>query len=196
MRPDAVSDPTPAPGAGPALARASVDVGPIRTSYVRAGSGAPVVLLSTPPDDAGAGVPLLAVLATRFRVVAPEPRATAAEAPGDPAPAPAFSAWLRGFLDGMGIARASLVAREEFALRALSFCLTDPLRVDRLVLFYRDATDPAVCAAAAPDSLGGTGHPLLVRREPTSEEAADVDDVLRFLLGEDVAPSLASTTKG
>ena len=184
MRSDAVPDTSPA--------RALVDAGAICTPYLRAGVGAPLVLLGAREEAAGAS-PLLVRLSARFRVVAPEPGAWCGGAPNGDAPGhegavPSFAAWLRGFLDGLGIQQASIVAREELALRALSFSLTDPLRVDRLVLLYRDAVDPAVRSAAATQMLGTMGHALLLRREPLVGADDDgLDDVVRFLRGEDVA---------
>ena len=128
---------------------------------------------------------ILDMLAARCRVVAPDLSAVGVLAPRGDVGSTGFSTWLRGFLDGLGILCAHLVAREPFAARALNFCLMDPLRVDRLVLFHRDTVDPAVVAESAPDLLAGTGQPLLVRREPEPGDCAD--DVLRFLLGDEIA---------
>lgn len=167
------------------LTRASVDAGAVCTSYVRAGSGAPVVLLDGSALVDGRPAPLVLTLASRFRVVTPD--AQAATLAGT-----AFSTWLRGVLDGLGLVRASIVAREEYALRALGFCLTDPLRVARLVLLYRDAADPALGADAVPDRLDRIGVPILVHRESTT---VPLDDgacpagaaTLAFLLADDAS---------
>src|SRR5690348_3034163 len=85
--------------------RAAVDAGTTCTRYVRAGAGAPVLVLD--PDLAPGGAPgaLVLALATRFRVVTPEIAELGLA--GDPAfdAGLAFSAWLRQFLDGLGLPR-------------------------------------------------------------------------------------------
>ncbi len=189
MRSDETQSPA-LPGGRRTAARASVEAGAIRTAYLRLGSGAPLVVLDAAVDAARAREDLLFGLAAHFSVVAPELHGPCA--PPDAPPGTAFSVWLRGFMDGMGIAQASIVAREAFAAHALSFCLTDPSRVERLVLCYRDGSDPAVCVAAAPEVLARTGHPLLVHREPRDDSPFGIRgsataDIVRFLRG-DVAP--------
>ena len=165
----------------PSATRATVHAGAHATVYLRAGQGEPVVLLCARPRR-----PLLATLAARFRVIAPElPRHALPPADGSPVP---FSAWLRDFLDGLGVGRASVVAEERFALRTLNFALTDPTRVHRVALLFRDAPDPALSAGALPDLLGRAGHPLLVHREPdtggrAAPRTAIAGDVLDFLTG-------------
>lgn len=154
----------------PTITRAQVDAGAVQTRYARAGTGAPVVLLAPVPDGDAAD-PLVAGLARGFRVVAPEAPRLADTA---------FSAWLRGFLDGLGLARVSLVAREAYALRALGFSITDPLRVDRLALLYADCGDPAITAAPEPERLGYSGHPLLVHCASGCGDGS-ADAIARFL---------------
>ena len=149
----------PIPGA--TAVRAAVDAGALTTSYLRAGGGAAVLLLRAPRRD-GAADPLFGALAERFRVIAPD---ACAPAPArDGVPDPPFSSWLRDFLDGLGLTRASIVAEEELGLRALSFALSDPARVASLVLLFRDAPDPLLPGGDGADLLGRSGHPLLVVR--------------------------------
>lgn len=118
--------------------RATAYAGASATDYAHAGRGPTVVLIGSRLDH-----PLFTALAAQFRVVAPHLPCRAAD-PGADAPAPPFSAWLRDFLDCLGIARASLVIEEPFGVGALQFCLTDATRVDRVVLLIGDATDPTV----------------------------------------------------
>ena len=182
---------------GQPFTRAAIDVDAVSTTYIRAGTGAPVVLLAG-PGGLGADDALLPALASRFCVVAPELARPGAWPAAGESSAPAFSEWLRGFLDGLGLLQASIVADEHWALRALSFCQTDPLRVERLVLCYRDAADRGVRAAAAPDVLGRSGHPLLVRcqrLEPLAAPESPVDDVVTFLLGQDPAAGSPPTAR-
>jgi hypothetical protein len=167
------------------MVRAVVDAGAIVTSYLLAGprgTGAPVLLLRPAGDTDVAEGSLLPKLATLFRVVACRPPLM--DEMGGPARGlvAAFSTWLREFLDGLGISRASIVAEGAFGVPALSFALSDPTRVGRLVLLFRDAPDPALPGAAATDLLGRSGHPLLVlRANGAAPSATDVSEVIRFL---------------
>ena len=174
------------PVVAPAIARATVCAGVTATDYLRAGCGEPVLLLCGRPER-----PLLAPLAARFRVIAPD-------LPCDPTRAPddrrgPFSEWLRDFLDGLGVARTHVVADEPYALRTLRFTLTDPTRVDRIALLFRDAHDPAISAGPRPELLGHSGHPLLVSCDTGVGVRGDAcatvaDEILRFLLGDGPRP--------
>ncbi|HEX8693341.1 MAG TPA: hypothetical protein VF746_13025 [Longimicrobium sp.] len=170
----------PAPG----VIEAVVQTGAVETRYRRAGSGAPVLLL------AGEGAqPLLASLlcelAMRFRVIAPEPW----RARNGDAPPLATSAWLRDVIDGLGLARPSLVADESFGVAALHFALTDPARVGRLALVRSGAADPALDDGGIGDALLHSGHPILLLHAgpdgaPPGIGAAAGDRLVRFLAGE------------
>lgn len=132
----------------PTATHATVYAGPNETDYAHAGRGAAVVLIGSRLNQ-----PLFAALAVHFRVIVPEMPCRIA-VPGTHAPSPPFSAWLRDFLDCLGIARVSVVAEESYALRALQFCLNDAT-VDRVVLLTRDATDQAVADDVVRVLLGG-----------------------------------------
>jgi pimeloyl-ACP methyl ester carboxylesterase len=109
--------------------RATAYAGTTVTDYVRAGNGAVVLLLTRQQ----ARHPLFAVLASAFRVIAPDrPRYTSADA--DACVSPPFASWLRDFLDGLGVARVILLADDAFALEALDFCAAEPTRVDGIAL--------------------------------------------------------------
>lgn len=168
------SIPAPPQAEAPALrvARAAVDVGAVTTYYRRAGSGAPVLLLSS----GGAGAALFESLSSRFRVFAPEPvveSGAEARAPAGGTAAPSFSRWLGDFLDGLGVMRASVVAEERFGIPALSFAISDPERVEGLVLLFRDARDPGLGGDALLDGLWQSGQPLLVLKMGSEAELAD-----------------------
>ncbi len=155
------------------LTRAIVHAGDHATEYVRAGCGAPVLLLAERGESA-----LLAPLSARFRVIAPDlPCHAPAHETGVPdagASPPPFAAWLRDFLDGLGVARIDIVAAEPYGLRALSFCVTDRTRVGRVALLFRDAPAPGVGGDAPSELLGQSGLPLLVCREGDGSTAAEV----------------------
>lgn len=153
----ALPSPDPPGTDSPRLVRAVVHAGTHQTTYLVAGSGPPVVLLHGPRGARLAWGALAEILGGRRRLVAPE----------SPAPAPhAFSAWLRTFLDGLGLAKVGIVAQDEFALAALTFALLEPDRVERLALVHDDHPDSAVRQPVLEDRLHATGHPLLVIRRP------------------------------
>lgn len=158
----------PAPGAAhssaPPSVRAVLDAGAVSTTYVRAGSGAPVLLLHARARTDAADARLFCELSRRFRVIAPDVISPIGSAEAHGATGVAFSCWLRDLLDGLGLARASVVADERVAARVLQFALAQPGRVDRLVFVYHDVDDPQLPANQGPDHLGHSGHPLLVLR--------------------------------
>lgn len=141
-------------------ARAVLRARGVDTPYTRIGAGETVVLLrAAAGDDVSSS--LVASLATRFRVIAPLwPSGV------DAASLPESTVWLRDLLDGLGIEQATVVAEGALGPLALSFVLTDPLRVDRLVLLVGDRS-------------GATSLDALV------DVARCDDDVLRVLHGGD-----------
>ncbi|HEX6048208.1 MAG TPA: hypothetical protein VFZ21_03035 [Gemmatimonadaceae bacterium] len=151
--------------------RASVCADGTTTTYLRAGNGDLVLLLGAslvePELD-----PLVSLLAKSHRVVVPELAWTGMNDAESPV---VLSSRLRSFLDGLGVAEVSIVARDDVALPALLFALSGADRVRRLVLTFRDAPDPA-----------DTGEPLAERLEAAQCELllvrdADRDAVARFL---------------
>lgn len=153
----ALPSPAAAEPGSPALVRAVVQVGDLETTYLVAGAGRPVVLLHGPRGARLAWGALAEILGGRRRLLAPE----------FPAPHPhAFSAWLRCFLDGLGLPSVGVVAQDEYALAALTFALLEPDRVERLALVHDDQPDAAVRQPVLEDRLHATGHPLLIIRRP------------------------------
>ncbi len=161
-------------GIEPPVNQAVVYVKGAEIPYLRAGSGSPVLLIQTGADGTFASRSLLASLATRFRAIAP----AAAHGPL------AFSSWLRGFMDGLGLQRASLVATSSLGVACLGFALAEPERVERLVFLLRDAPDPVLPDGALPDRLSESGHPLLlVRTEHAACEADAAEEAILHFLG-------------
>lgn len=107
-----------------------------------------------------------------------------------PALVPAFASWLSGLLDGLGIARAAIIAPEVYALRVLHFALAHGDRVERVVLLTDDAPDatlpligavgttPAVPVLILP-SLAPTTH--TPDESPTGFRSA----LMAFVAGDD-----------
>jgi hypothetical protein len=114
---------------------AVLQTGTTETRYLRAGSGAPILLLF--PDEDALGAALFDRLATRYRVVAPRVP-SGVGAPGAP-----LSKWLRELIDGLGIVQPTMVADESLAGALLGFSLVDPGRIGGLVAVCRDDVDPA-----------------------------------------------------
>jgi hypothetical protein len=118
------------------LTCSSVLAGDTWTEYFRAGSGAPVVLLSR--EEGVLEGPLFESLAAGFRLIVPViPEAVLPSTTGERicgAASSEFCAWLRGFLDGLGLVGASVVAAPSLALAALRCALHDAERIGRLVM--------------------------------------------------------------
>jgi hypothetical protein len=133
------------------------------TRYVRHGAGKPVVVLDL--ADGTLWPELTDALAAGHRVILPE--APAAEAH--------FAAWLRGFLDGMGLPAVTLIAAGPFCLPALEFALLDPDRLERLVLVPAGAADATgLTGALGTTSAGALLGMLVVRRDHPTDEALEL----------------------
>ena len=138
--------------------------------YRRAGAGRPLVVLRGSAD--ALWPELDAELASRFRVVTPELSASCADT----------AAWVRSFLEGVGLDRVTLLAAEPCCLAALELALLDADRVERLVLVPSGtASDTGLDGTLAP-TLAGVSMPLLlVRRGLAATEARAL--LLDFLEG-------------
>lgn len=125
---------------GADLAEKFVDVGGIRTRYLEAGSGSRTVVLlhgSGPGVSAWANWRLtMPALAGEFRVLAPEMVGYgASRGPADIRYG--VATWLDhmiGFLDELDVPRASFVGNSMGGLITLHIAITQPQRIDRMVL--------------------------------------------------------------
>lgn len=132
--------------------------------YRRSGAGQAVLLLYDGDPDA-LWPSLMESLATRFRLIVPEP-----PAPNDDRAS--TLEWLGDFLEGLGTSSVALLAAEPFCTDALELTLDGAEQVSRLVLIVRDAGD-----AALPGRLLGTlpndcAVPLLVLRRGIADDDA------------------------
>jgi hypothetical protein len=152
--------------------RAVVRVGDSVMEYSRAGSGQPVVLAGWSATCTGPHEAVRAALAQRFRLLVPD----SSPGPHD------FPGWLRGFLDGLGLSRVTLVADETLGLPAIGFALLDPERVDRLVLLSCCATDALKLDGALTDSNGQSAIPVLILQQDQPPEEL-VRRMIDFLSG-------------
>lgn len=121
---------------------ASVVAGDVETQYRRHGQGDVVVLLAMAPwESAGREA-----LGRWARVIVP----TATSTTG-PMPAPGesgFSAWLHGFLEGLGLEAVVLVAARTLAEEIRTYQRQYPEQVLRVVWIDPAPTDWAAVAAA------------------------------------------------
>lgn len=157
------------------------------TRYRRRGAGRAVLLLATRPRRGPGVAALFEELSRHVRVFAPIPPRRR----GGKGPPLAFAPWLRGVIDGLGLARPAVVAEGATGLRTLAFAMTDPERIDRLAIIVRDRTDSALPAAVAHDTLERSRHPLLVARwEMRENPSLTVDQIARIVgfLSEPVEP--------
>jgi pimeloyl-ACP methyl ester carboxylesterase len=111
---------------------AVVQTGPTETRYVRAGKGAPVLLLLDGGAVAAVASQLLETLVSEFRLLLPALDVHG----GDFADAGqgSFSMWLRNFMDGLGIDRFAVIATTACADALAAFATTDPDRVRGVVI--------------------------------------------------------------
>jgi hypothetical protein len=95
------------PGSGTSaragLLRATLMVGLVETQYRRAGTGPTLIVLSDLTAER------LVALAARARVIVPDTTTIGALLPGTPGARP-FVQWLSGFLEGLGVMSATVLA--------------------------------------------------------------------------------------
>lgn len=103
---------------------AEVRVGEHVTRYVRRGSGPAVVLLGAQTETNPVWAPLVEALASNYRLVIPQPPSEEVDA----------SAWLRGFVEGLGLSSFVLIAGGSLTTAAFELAIVDDLLVRKLVL--------------------------------------------------------------
>ncbi|WP_207431473.1 alpha/beta fold hydrolase [Sabulibacter ruber] len=109
--------------------------GGIKTSYLSAGNGKPLIFL----HGAGAGAvtwyPSIGHIAKSFQVIVPDIVGYGeSDKPDGPYDRPYFSQWLKGFLTELKIPKAHVVGLSQGGAIALQFTLDNPEMVDKLVL--------------------------------------------------------------
>jgi hypothetical protein len=103
--------------------RATVWADGVETAYLRAGCGPTLLLLLSQDQLHVSGAPLLSGLSERFRVLMPSTRER-----------DVTTTWIAGFLDGVGVTRASVVTMQAFAGLVAQVAVDDPDRVDRVIV--------------------------------------------------------------
>jgi pimeloyl-ACP methyl ester carboxylesterase len=159
--------------ASPYDSRAQVRTADHTTRYSRIGTGRPVLVLDAQGFAATLWLELIERLAQHHRVIVPEV----------PVAEPRFSAWLRGFVEGMGLPPMTLVAAGDLCLRSLEYALLDPERIERLVLVPSGGGDETGLAGVLTPSVGAADIAILIlRRDCAAAEA--IPALERFLRGE------------
>ena|SRR5688572_8416467 len=140
------------------------------TRYRRLGTGRPVVLLSTAPLAEPLWPEALDAVAAVNRIYAPE----------IPQNVAGFGPWLRGFMDGVGAERPSVIASSSLCIPALEYALFDPYRIHSLVLVPDGAVDETGLDGRITTTDGGATLPILVlRREHPAGSAVEM--LMRFI---------------
>lgn len=107
----------------------------IDTFYLDAGSGPAVIVLHGLGASNASMLPTLSALSNDYRVLAPDlpgfGDSAKPQAPYDPS---FFAAWLRAFMDALGISKASLVGNSMGGRIAIEMALVAPERVTKLAL--------------------------------------------------------------
>jgi 4,5:9,10-diseco-3-hydroxy-5,9,17-trioxoandrosta-1(10),2-diene-4-oate hydrolase len=112
-----------------------ITCGTIKTAYLSAGNGYPVILL----HGAGAGAitwyPSISNVAKDFQVIVPDIVGYGeSDKPNAPYDRPYFSKWLKDFLKELNISKAHIVGLSQGGAIALQFTIDNPEMVDKLVL--------------------------------------------------------------
>ncbi|HSQ32832.1 MAG TPA: alpha/beta hydrolase [Gemmatimonadaceae bacterium] len=168
----------------PDVVRACVVAGDLNTHYYRAGRGEPLLLLA---DDESLRSGLLAGIPRQLRVLAPDSPASVFSESAEPGD---FAAWLRSFLDALGLQRVTLVADAGFAAMALGFARTESERVTRLVVLQRGSRDESHAVWGVTDQ-NATEPTLLVVWLGRDEMGLNriLPRIIDFVGGRDSAPN-------
>jgi pimeloyl-ACP methyl ester carboxylesterase len=133
---------------------AVVQTGPTETRYVRAGKGAPVLLLFDDGAVAAVVSQLLETLASEFRVLLPA--LTGRGTDFADAGQGSFSTWLRNFMDGLGVDRFAVITTTSYAEATAVFATTDPDRIRGVVILA--SGNPVVTDLPASECHCGLVH--------------------------------------
>jgi len=115
--------------------RGSIEAGGIRTFYLRAGSGPPLVMLHGAGGGGVLWAPVIDRLRRHFRVIIPDVVGYGeSDKPDGPYDRLFFTVWLRGFMDALGLKKAGLVGNSQGGAIAAQFAMNNPAMTSHLVL--------------------------------------------------------------
>lgn len=113
----------------------SINAGTIKTKYLSAGQGDPVILLHGNVSYGIFWFPVIGPLSSRCRVISPD---IVGYGESDKPPASYddryFCSWLSDFMDALGLQRAHIVGHSQGGAIALHYALDYPERVEKLVI--------------------------------------------------------------
>jgi pimeloyl-ACP methyl ester carboxylesterase len=137
----------------------NVEVDGLPIHYLIAGAGSPLLLLHGAGDNALDWRWVLPALARTYRVYAPDLPGSpdSAKPVADYSPA-FFERFITGFLDAMGIERATIVGNSLGGFISLRLALHEPSRVDALVLVDSAGLGRAVNPAFTSVNVPGLGE--------------------------------------
>lgn len=139
---------------------AEVRVGEHVTRYVRRGSGPSVVLVGADAKANPVWGPLVERLELGHRIVVPQPPPVNAD----------ITAWLRGFIEGLGLSDVVLIAGNGTSSAALELASTDDFLVRKLVLMPN-----------AGDSVGAASSERTLFVKPDDSAAAQLRQIEEFI---------------
>lgn len=112
-----------------------VFAGTIKTTYLSAGQGIPVILIHGGGGGAVTWHQSIAAIAKHFQVIAPDVVGYGeSDKPDAEYDRPYYSAWLRHFLTELNIGKAHIVGLSQGGAVALQFATDYPQTVDKLIL--------------------------------------------------------------
>ena len=112
-----------------------VVAGKIKTAYLIAGQGFPVIVLHGGGAGAVTWYPSIGEISKNFRVIAPDIVGYGeSDKPNAVYDRPYFASWLKDFFLAMGISKAHLVGLSQGGAIALQFAIENPELVENLVL--------------------------------------------------------------
>jgi len=113
----------------------TVIAGNIKTFYLSAGTGEPLVLLHGAGGGAVLWGPVIDLLSKHFHVIAPDVVGYGeSDKPDAPYDKKYFSAWFRSFCDSLNMGKINLLGNSQGGAIAMQFTIDNPGRVKKLIL--------------------------------------------------------------
>jgi len=113
----------------------TVIAGNIKTFYLSAGTGEPLVLLHGAGGGAVLWGPIIELLSKHFHIIAPDIVGYGeSDKPKAPYDKQFFSSWLCNFCDSLNIEKMNLLGNSQGGAIAMQFVLDNPAKVKKLIL--------------------------------------------------------------
>jgi pimeloyl-ACP methyl ester carboxylesterase len=138
--------------------------------YRRAGAGRPILVLRSSLEPEPLWPELDEALVGAFRVLTPDVPCAGVD----------VAAWMRGFLEGVGLDRVTVIAEDLHCIAALEMALLNGDQVERMVLVPAGQSNETGLDGTLATSLAGVAVPLLVVRRGLSADEA-VPLLMQFL---------------